>query len=646
MISIDLRKEIYNILKDEDLIVNTVQNGNFMNIVSSIWDIYEMPATGEDFRYNNYGDELEKHFVMNSDWNIDKVFINKLKLLENEDTFNDFLLKILIGNNFKFNQTPPCINNIQLSLKKENMILLLINKEGLCSFSLSLHGDYLSDIKDNKIPFYVVERKGNLRSDNSSSHDVPNNTPCFILVYNDGWNDYGCYSWFSLFYYKKKDCRKLIGNVKIIKSNESQTFDVIDKKFHFLSDDFCSLGMDVGYYNTLREVFHEEAWSILKALRDAAAFNNIEEKFFSNSNFKDSLCRENSSEKALREGLYCIEGKDMTESYSFTYKFQPKYSEDYTNILFDFKYDSKPFQRIIGLIGENGVGKTTLLRELPQALGRKNEIEFEGELPLYSKIIAVSYSPFDRFVKLEEHKAFNYEYCGLMKNENEIYSQKEQSDKLIEQVKKIHRRNLIDQWINLLNIIIDTTPLAEIIAEENDGKIKISKRKMLEYCNILSSGQLNYLMATTAIVANIRYDALLLFDEPEQHLHPNAVTALMKGIYHLLEKFKSYAIIATHSPLIIRELVSDNVYILTRSSDLLSIAKICIECFGEDISILNDNIFGNKDQVKRFEEFIRRYVKKGNSYNDILDLIETDNIPLGLNAKLLIRREILNNEKD
>ena len=150
----------------------------------------------------------------------------------------------------------------------------------------------------------------------------------------------------------------------------------------------------------------------------------------------------------------------------------------------------------------------------------------------------------------------------------------------------------------------------------------------------------------TAIVANIRYDALLLFDEPEQHLHPNAVTALMKGIYHLLEKFKSYAIIATHSPLIIRELVSDNVYILTRSSDLLSIAKICIECFGEDISILNDNIFGNKDQVKRFEEFIRRYVKKGNSYNDILDLIETDNIPLGLNAKLLIRREILNNEKD
>lgn len=79
------------------------------------------------------------------------------------------------------------------------MILLLINKEGLCSFYLSLHGDYLSDIKDNKTPLYVVERKGNLRSDNSSSHDVPNNTPCFILAYNDGWNDYGCYSWFSLF---------------------------------------------------------------------------------------------------------------------------------------------------------------------------------------------------------------------------------------------------------------------------------------------------------------------------------------------------------------------------------------------------------------------------------------------------------------
>ena len=141
-------------------------------------------------------------------------------------------------------------------------------------------------------------------------------------------------------------------------------------------------------------------------------------------------------------------------------------------------------------------------------------------------------------------------------------------------------------------------------------------------------------------MANIRYDALLLFDEPEQHLHPNAITQLIRGISSLLESFCSYAIIATHSPLIVRELVSDNVYVMTRENKFLSVAKIPIECFGEDIAILNDVIFGNRDQVKRFEEFIRKFVSDGNSYEDILKLIETDNIPLGLSAKLLIKRTI------
>ena len=49
----------------------------------------------------------------------------------------------------------------------------------------------------------------------------------------------------------------------------------------------------------------------------------------------------------------------------------------------------------------------------------------------------------------------------------------------------------------------------------------------------------------------------LLFDEPELHLHQNATANTMRMFYRLLEEFNSYAIIATHSPLIIQEIPSN-----------------------------------------------------------------------------------------
>lgn len=90
----------------------------------------------------------------------------------------------------------------------------------------------------------------------------------------------------------------------------------------------------------------------------------------------------------------------------------------------------------------------------------------------------------------------------------------------------------------------------------------------------------------------------------EQHLHPHGITTLMRAIYDVLEQFESYAIIATHSPLVIREMLSDNVYTFERNEDFLSVAKIGIECFGEDVSVLSDVVFKNMEDQKKFERFI------------------------------------------
>ena len=143
------------------------------------------------------------------------------------------------------------------------------------------------------------------------------------------------------------------------------------------------------------------------------------------------------------------------------------------------------------------------------------------------------------------------------------------------------------------------------------------------------------------VVYNIRYDTLLLFDEPEQHLHPHAITVLMRAIYDVLEKFESYAIIATHSPLIVREMISDNVYTLERIENTLSVAKIGIECLGEDVSILSDVIFRNMSDEKKYEHFVESVAKKCDyDYAEIVDRLKGAHNNLGMSMRLLIQSVI------
>lgn len=58
----------------------------------------------------------------------------------------------------------------------------------------------------------------------------------------------------------------------------------------------------------------------------------------------------------------------------------------------------------------------------------------------------------------------------------------------------------------------------------------------------------------------------------------------MRMFYRLLEEFDSYAIIATHSPLIIQEIPSKYIRSLT-------IHTPDNECFGENVTKITDDIF-------------------------------------------------------
>ena len=110
----------------------------------------------------------------------------------------------------------------------------------------------------------------------------------------------------------------------------------------------------------------------------------------------------------------------------------------------------------------------------------------------------------------------------------------------------------------------------------------------------------------------------------------------MNSIFELVNEFESYCLIATHSPLVIRELFSKNVYVINRDLDVPSMRRIRIESFGENLGVLNDEVFGDSQVPKQYKKIIEGFINKGMTFNQIVQLVESPEAPLSLNARILI----------
>src|SRR5690606_5537232 len=102
--------------------------------------------------------------------------------------------------------------------------------------------------------------------------------------------------------------------------------------------------------------------------------------------------------------------------------FKPKFADNVLDVRFEFKSNENAFERIFAIIGKNGTGKTQLMTSLPMDIAKKSNANFMPKTPLFSKVIAVSYSIFDRFKIPKTTASFNYIYCGLKDEKGEHIS--------------------------------------------------------------------------------------------------------------------------------------------------------------------------------------------------------------------------------
>lgn len=628
-ISAETRRAIFDKILSHADFMGVFKGGNYedQNIVDflkMIWDLPTMPS--EDPRFKNAEADAIQHLVNNDDWDLTYTFEQRFNLLAGD-----------VGYFVKFVEA--CVSPFVRSNADEikqyvNEINPLLNKDN-CELAIE---DYIDDNPHFLIKLgtgFSFERK-NIESNMFTIYvdKLGDNKPCFYLK-SILWDDYGHKTSFDLQYIDQEGNSSSIGRVKICKKNENKTLDVIPKSFTSLDLDYCSLGQETSYYSKIKRILGEDAISFLYAMKDAAIFSRISDDFINDLGFRHSLLRDNSADTALNLGRYVLAGFDPDDRVNFTYKTQLAYAPDFDfNIKFDFgKINQEDnFNRVIAIIGENGVGKTSLLSNLAKSIADQQKDCFLPHYPLFTKVVAASYSMFDGFYKIEA-RAFNFEYCGMHNNGGELINP--------EQLKERHLRNA--ETINALNrgrslkkFLGNILPndMLEVFFED-DFEFKYDAYE--DYYSKMSSGQTMLTNLIIDITANVRSNCLIMIDEPEVHLHPNAITQIINVVNLVCEKFSSCCIMATHSPLVIQSLLSRNVLIMERDIDgMPAVRQMRVESLGENLTTINEEIFSNGQRDKYYKRLIKKAVEGKDSMDQVLQELQNGELPMSLSSYMLI----------
>lgn len=424
------------------------------------------------------------------------------------------------------------------------------------------------------------------------------NHESFFVLTSDNWNDYGYETTFYLDYFDKGVFEE-IGLIRILKKDVEITRTDFPSEFNSLTSEYISLGYNKDFYESLLRVFDKkDALNILEELNDIS-INKLENNRYFDINeegIQQSFFRSSDTRYLYEEvlNIYFKDQKSTDRDYKFVYKFKQDIDID---IEIDFsKYNHLP-NRLFALIGKNGVGKTRFLNQLSESLydsanpRNKNRFRINDsfQVPTYQKVIAISFSVFDNFFKGEndieeigqeqgETKKANYTYIGLHKVDGSVYCLKEISDTNIATFKKLVERNRDKQFIELLN-------KSRILHKNLDT---IDEKFFKEY---YSSGQNIFISMLCRLLLEIEDGSLIFLDEPELYLHPNAIASLMNIFFDLLEDYQSYAILCTHSPILVQEIPSRYVRNLSLIENDLVQTKVSIETFGANISDITKDIF-------------------------------------------------------
>ena len=608
-------------------------NLNEVNFLKQIWDLPAMPS--EDPRFRSAEADAFQHMINNDDWSTEYVFEKRFNLLAGEQKFFERFVELVVSPTVRQDreEIEAYVQAINECLKPDKCQLVVEDflkgepvyrlKEGLH------HSSFPADIRENEIKVFV--------------DSVPTSYPALILE-KFIWDDFGRKTRYRLYYHENQDSYRKLGVLKLMKKGEDETYGKLPTEFFSLSDDHCSLGQDLGYYRTVKSYFGNKYKEILYALKDAACFSKIYDRYKDDPVFKISLLRDKDADTALQFASYELAGFDYEQERTFVFKAKIPYKkEEDLNVKFNFGkiYDEHNLNRIIAVIGNNGIGKTTLLSQMAEALVKDDASRFNPQIPVFSKVIATSYSIFDNFYKVKE-TSYNYVYCGMQTEGHRLMTEEELAKRRRMSIDLIkHKESGFKRLYRLLSKVIDLDLLNQFFTRET-----FNEDKFQECHEWLSSGQTMLMNLVIEILAHIRPNSLILIDEPEVHLHPQGITEFVQMIDSLCEDYSSCCVMATHSPLIVQELLSRNIIVMDRADDgSPMIRPMNTESMGENLTTITQDIFGRNKKDLLYVTKIRKLAEEYKTMEEVLRAVQNNGVPVSMSMYLMLDKFLTENDQ-
>ncbi|TCI39348.1 ATP-binding cassette domain-containing protein [Exiguobacterium sp. SH4S7] len=459
----------------------------------------------------------------------------------------------------------------------------------------------------------------------------------FYLI-SDNWDDFGYRTHYFLYYFDGKN-KNDIGGVKIANRSGAKSTSLTDL-FKGGSSNYFSLGQSKDFYLNLNKLETVKKQYILNYLNDIAnnlqLFNEVKSLEITTT----SLLRDISAVTVMGQFNRIINNGEELTDYAF------KFIRNDDNLILDFQINplTMPPSNIHALIGSNGVGKTTILKQMIKALIEKNSnFNFINELndnrPIFANLIFISFSAFDsggyyRDLKNENNENF-YSYIGLKEEKKNKVITKDidsLSGEFLSSIKNIIKEKLIfEKWKEIIDILEAETTLKQFNLKTIDEKNEHDKRELFLS---LSSGHKIILLTLTKLIEKVNEKSLVLIDEPETHLHPPLLAAFMNAISKILIQQNGVCILATHSPVVMQELNRECVSVIKRGHEKISVKRPNIDTYGENVGTLTREVFRLEVTNTGFYRVLAECVSNGKNYDEILEEFEDS---LGLEARTILR---------
>ncbi|WP_309266217.1 AAA family ATPase [Aeromonas salmonicida] len=478
----------------------------------------------------------------------------------------------------------------------------------------------------------------------------------------DNWNDFSFVTMFYLELYDDKGVLHDLGNVKIGfkgQTTEQSTYSLLCNEFQQLPDGFFSVGQDVDYYQKMSSQPEQIKHLLLGALKDIVKMPELIEVAQEEKVFRTSLLRDVSLSVIKGQFSRVLAGRPPLTNFEF--KFIRPATEKMSSIELRFKVEveSKPSTNIHAIIGRNGVGKTTLLNGMIEAITSKGQsaakfydIENWSDKPIdtdyFSSLVSVSFSAFDPFEPPIEQPDPSlgtcYFYIGLKKEGDALKGLKDiHQDFLLALKSCISQMSKRDRWLKAIDTLesdenfasMGLKDLAKLSSEELITKAQKIIKKM-------SSGHAVVLLTITRLVATVEEKTLVLIDEPESHLHPPLLSAFIRALSELLHDRNGVSIIATHSPVVLQEVPRSSAWKINRVGLITDPRRPDVETFGENVGVLTREVFGLEVVKSGFHDLLVKSVESGRSYQDIVSEYKEQ---LGLEARALLKALVTHRDR-